>query len=44
MWGTNSLPLKRCKEEFIELPIRDQYKKKVLRDNAINVFNFDLAP
>ncbi|MFC1860931.1 amidohydrolase family protein [Chloroflexota bacterium] len=41
MWGTNALSLKRCKEEFLELPIRDESRKKVLRDNAIKVFNLD---
>lgn len=44
MWGTNSWSLKRCKEEFMELPIRDECKKKVLRDNAIKVFNLDIRP
>ena len=44
LWGTNSWSLKRCKEEFMELPIRDECKKKVLRDNAIKVFDLDLEP
>jgi predicted TIM-barrel fold metal-dependent hydrolase len=44
MWGTNSWSLKRYKEEFLQLPIRDQCKKKILRDNAIKVFNLQLEP
>jgi predicted TIM-barrel fold metal-dependent hydrolase len=42
MWGTNSWGLKRFKSEFMELPIRDECKKMVLRDNAIKVFDLDL--
>jgi len=42
MWGTNGWGLKRCMEEFLELPIRDECKKKILRDNAIEVFNLNL--
>ena len=42
MWGTNSWGLKRFKEEFMELPIRDESKRKVLRENAIKVFKLDL--
>lgn len=44
LWGSNGFSLKRCKEEFMELPIRDESRKKVLRDNAIKVFNLDLEP
>jgi len=39
MWATNGLGLTRCKKEFLELDIRDEAKRKVLRDNAIKVFN-----
>ena len=35
---------KGFKEEFMELPIRDECKAKVLRENAIKVFNLDLKP
>jgi uncharacterized protein len=42
MWGTNSWGLTRYKKEFMELPIREECKKKVLRDNAIKVFKLDL--
>lgn len=38
LWATNGFGLTRCKNEFLELPIRDETKKKVLRENAIKVF------
>lgn len=38
LWATNGLGLTRMKKEFLELPIRDETKRKVLRDNAIKVF------
>ena len=38
MWATNGLGLTRCLKEFMELPIRDDNKKKILRDNALKVF------
>ena len=38
LWATNALGLERCKKEFLELPIRDETKIKVLRENAIKVF------
>ncbi len=38
LWGTNGLGLTRCKQEFLELPIRDEAKRKILRDNALKVF------
>jgi hypothetical protein len=39
LWGSHSYGLERTKKEFLELPIRDDTKKKVLRDNAIKVFH-----
>lgn len=39
MWATNGLGLKRCKEEFLDLPIRDKTKRRVLRENALDVFD-----
>ena len=30
--------------EFLELPIRDECKRKILRDNAIEVFKLDIEP
>ena len=38
LWATNGYGLTRCKKEFMELPIKDETKKKVLRDNALKVF------
>ena len=32
------------KEEFMELPMRDECKRKILRENAIKVFNLELEP
>lgn len=39
MWATNGLGLKRCKEEFLELPIEEETKHRVLRENALEVFD-----
>jgi len=44
MWGTNGMGYARCKGEFMELPIRDENKKKILRDNAIEVFKLNVKP
>jgi hypothetical protein len=38
LWATNGFGMTRCKKEFLELPIRDEAKRKILRDNAIKVF------
>jgi predicted TIM-barrel fold metal-dependent hydrolase len=35
LFGTNGLGLKKCVEQFRELPIRDETKQKVLHDNAV---------
>lgn len=34
LFGTNGLSLTRCKTEFLDLPLRDDTKRNVLRDNA----------
>jgi hypothetical protein len=39
MWATNGFGLTRCKKEFIELPLKDEVKKKILRENALKVYN-----
>ena len=39
LWATNGFGLTRCKKELVELPISDGAKRKVLRDNAANLFN-----
>ncbi len=41
MWATNGFGLTRCKKEFLELPISDDSKRKVLRDNALKVFKLE---
>ncbi|MGV8058022.1 MAG: amidohydrolase family protein [Smithellaceae bacterium] len=38
MWASNSFGMTRCKKEFLALPIKDETKQKVLRDNALKVF------
>ena len=39
LFGTNGLGFKMCKEQFLELPIRDEAKSKILRENALKLFN-----
>ena len=38
MWATNGFGLTRCKKEFLELPLKEKVRNKVLRDNALRVF------
>jgi uncharacterized protein len=38
LFGTNAFGLKKCKDMFTEMPLKDETKKKVLRDNAVRVF------
>ncbi len=38
LWGTNGFGLTRCKQEFVALPIKDDNKKRILRDNAVQLF------
>ena len=38
LFGTNGMGLRMCKEQFMELPISDDAKKKILRENALKVF------
>jgi predicted TIM-barrel fold metal-dependent hydrolase len=38
LFGTNSFGLKRCKQQLMELKVKDDTKRKVLRDNAVQVF------
>ena len=38
LWATNGLGFARCKEQFLELPIRDEAKVKILRENALKIF------
>jgi len=36
--GTNSMELKSLKEQFLALPLSDEAKKMIMRENAIKVF------
>lgn len=40
LFGTNGIGMERCKQQFMELDVKDETKQAVLRDNAIRVFNF----
>ena len=42
MWATNGLGLTRCKSEYLELPLREESRRSILRDNAVNVFHLDI--
>ena len=41
LFGTNGLGLKRCIEEFKALPIKDETKRMVLRENNITFLKLD---
>ena len=41
LFASNGLWLKIQKEQFMQLPVKDETKRKVLRDNAIKVFNLE---
>ena len=38
LFGTNGFGLKRCKDQFMEMSLKDETKQKVLRDNALKIF------
>jgi predicted TIM-barrel fold metal-dependent hydrolase len=38
LWATNGLGLERCKRQFLELDLEDETKRRVLRENALDVF------
>jgi hypothetical protein len=39
LFGTNAFGLKRCKQQFLEMKLKEETKRKVLRENACRVFN-----
>ena len=41
LWATNGFGLTRCKKEFLDLPIKDENKRKILRENALKVFKLE---
>ena len=41
IWGTNAIPFKPMLEQLNELPLREEVKPKLLRENAIKFFKLD---
>ena len=41
MWATNGLNKTKKKKEFLELPLKDEAKKLILRETALKVFKLD---
>ncbi len=41
LFGTNGLGLEPCLQQFLELPIREETKRRVLRENAIEFLRLD---
>jgi predicted TIM-barrel fold metal-dependent hydrolase len=39
LFGTNAFGLGRCKDQLMEMNLKDETKQKVLRDNALRIFN-----
>lgn len=38
LFGTNGFGLKRCKQQLLEMPLKDDTKRKILRENAVRLF------
>ena len=38
LWGTNGLPWKQSLEQVASLGLKDEVKKKLLRENAVELF------
>ena len=38
LFGTNAFGFKRCKQQLLELPLKDEAKQKILRENAVRVY------
>jgi len=41
LFGTNSYGLQLCKDQFLELPLKEETKRRVLHDNAVEFFGLD---
>ncbi len=41
LFGTNGMGLERCKNEFLALPIKDETKRMVMRDNVLRFLGLD---
>jgi len=39
LWATNGLDIGRHKSEFLDLDIREETKRRVLRENAVELFD-----
>jgi predicted TIM-barrel fold metal-dependent hydrolase len=39
LFGTNNMGLAAFKQQFLALPISDEAKRMIMRENAIKVFN-----
>lgn len=42
MWQTNGLDLERHKQEMLDLPVSEETKEQVLRENAAELYGLDL--
>jgi hypothetical protein len=42
IWGSNGLSFKTMLEQIDALGLKEQVKQKLLRDNAIKIFNLDV--
>jgi predicted TIM-barrel fold metal-dependent hydrolase len=43
LWGTNGLPWKKSLDQFAELGIKEDVQKKILYQNAIELFSINEA-
>lgn len=41
MWGTNGMGLKRGKQQILEMDMKEEYKKNILRDNALRFLGLE---
>ncbi len=43
LWGTNGLPWKESLQQLCDLGLKEQVQKKLLRENAIELFKLEVA-
>lgn len=43
VWGTNGLPWKECLKQWNEIGIKEEVKRKLLRDNVSELFKLDAS-
>jgi len=43
VWGTNGLPWAENLKQLDELGLKDEVKRKLIRDNAVALFKLDTA-